>query len=261
MTEKLSAPQLYGNRLQQLLRVFWRLSLLLLHVLAGIWLSLNIKKIRLADGKTLPDPRPVSRWSARALKIMGIRIIDHGKPPSNPGLVVANHISWVDIPVINSLTGAAFLSKNSIRYWPVIGWFAAASGTIFIRRGKHEAQQVSNAIAERLLEKRNLAIFPEGTTSDGSKVRRFFPRLFAAAIKTGSPVIPIALRYTSEGKPDKHIPYIKGRSFLAILFGILARKESKVHVYFCDPILPSGQDRRSLANLSRSTLQAALSDD
>ena len=244
-----------------LLRTPWRLLLLLLHLLAGIWLSLNIKKTRLADGKILPAPDPVSRWSARTLKIMGIRIISHGKPPPSPGLIVANHISWVDIPVINSLTGAAFLSKNSIRYWPVIGWFATASGAVFIRRGKHEAQQVSSAIAERLLEERNLAIFPEGTTSDGSKVRHFFPRLFAAAIKTDSPVIPIALRYTSEGKPDKHIPYTKGRSFLAILFGILARREGKVHVYFCDPIPSSGQDRRSLANLSRSALQAALSDD
>ncbi len=243
------------------LRILWRFLLLLLHMLAGIWLSLNIKKTRLSDGKILPEPKPVARWSARLLEIMGIRIITHGNPPQDPGLIVANHISWVDIPTINSLTGAAFLSKDSIRYWPVIGWFATASGTVFIRRGKHEAQQVSSAIAERLLEERSLAIFPEGTTSDGSKVGHFFPRLFAAAIDTGNPVIPIALRYTSEGKPDKRIPYTKGRSFLAILFGILARRESKVHVYFCDPIPSSGQDRRSLADLSRSALQAALSDD
>ncbi len=244
-----------------LLRILWRFLLLLLHLLAGIWLSLNIKKTRLSDGKTRPEPKPVARWSARLLKIMGIRIVTHGNSPPDPGLIVANHISWVDIPTINALTGAAFLSKDSIRYWPVIGWFATASGTVFIRRGKHEAQQVSSAIAERLLEGRSLAIFPEGTTSDGSIVRHFFPRLFAAAIETGSPVIPIALRYTSEGKPDKHIPYTKGRSFFAILFGILARRESKVHVYFCDPIPSAGQDRRSLADLSRSALQAALSDD
>ncbi len=243
-----------------LLRIPWRLLLLLLHVLAGVWLSLNIKKTRLADGKILPESEPVSRWSERTLKIMGIRVISHGKPPPSPGLIVANHVSWVDILVINSLTGAAFLSKNSIRYWPIIGWFAVASGTVFIRRGKHEAQQVSGAIAQRLLEGRNLAIFPEGTTSDGSKLRRFFPRLFGAAIDTRSPVIPIALRYTYKGRPDTYIPYTKGHSFLAILFGILARRESEVHVYFCDPVPSSGQDRRSLADISHHAIQTALAD-
>ncbi|WP_456416892.1 lysophospholipid acyltransferase family protein [Thiolapillus sp.] len=243
-----------------LLRALGRLLLLLLHVLAGIWLSLNIKKTRLADGNILPDAEPVSRWSARSLEIMGIRVVTHGKPPQQSGLIVANHISWVDIPVINSLTGAAFLSKDSIRYWPIIGWFAIASGTVFIRRGKHETQQVSSAIAERLREGRNLAIFAEGTTSDGSMVRRFFPRLFGAAIEARSPVIPIALRYVHEGKPDKDIAYIKGHSFLVILLGILARRESEVHVYFCDPIPSSGQDRRGLAERARNAIQAALSE-
>ncbi|WP_456376885.1 lysophospholipid acyltransferase family protein [Thiolapillus sp.] len=241
-----------------LLRILWRFLLLLLHVLAGIWLSLNIKKTRLADGKILPEPEPVSRWSARTLQIMGIRVITHGNPPPSPGLIVANHISWVDIPVINSITGAAFLSKNSIRYWPIIGWFAVASGTVFIRRGNHEAQQASSAIAERLLEGRNLAIFPEGTTSDGSGIRRFFPRLFGAAIETRSQIIPVALHYTYKGKPDQRIAYIKGHSFLGILFSILARRESEVHVYFCDPIPSSGQDRRSLAEIAHNAIQSAL---
>ncbi len=240
--------------------ILWRLFLLLLHMLKGIWLSLNIHKTRLADGKILPDPEPVARWSGRLLRIMGIRVVTHGKPPEEPGLIVANHISWADIPTLNSLTGASFLSKDSIRYWPVIGWFAIASGTVFIRRGKHEAQRVSAAISERLLEGRNLAIFPEGTTSDGSEVRRFFPRLLGAAIDTHSPVIPIALRYLSEGERDTRIPYTKGRSFLLILLNILARRGSEVHVYFCDPIPSSGCDRRSLADTARKAIQAALSD-
>ncbi|HID45232.1 MAG TPA: 1-acyl-sn-glycerol-3-phosphate acyltransferase [Chromatiaceae bacterium] len=242
------------------IRVLWRFLVLLLHMLAGIWLSLSIHKTRLADGKTLPDPEPVARWSARLLHIMGIRVITHGRPPKEPGLIVANHISWADIPTLNALTGAAFLSKDSIRYWPVIGWFAIASGSVFIRRGKHEAQRVSAAIAERLLEKRNLAIFPEGTTSDGSEVRRFFPRLLGAAIDTHSPVIPVALRYINEGKLDARIPYTKGRSFLLILLSVLARRGSEVHVFFCDPIPSSECDRRSLADAARKAIQAALSD-
>ena len=241
-------------------RILWRLLLLILHMLGGIWLSLVIHKRRMADGNTLPDPEPVSRWSARALKIMGIKIITHGEAPSVNGLVVANHLSWVDIPTINAMTGAAFLSKHSIRYWPVIGWFAIASGTVFIRRGNHEAQQVASAIAQRLREGRKLAIFPEGRISDGKQVQRFFPRLFAAAIDTGSPVIPIGLRYLCDGERDERILYTKGRSFFSVLISILGRKGSEVHVHFCPPIDSRGCDRRGLAQAAHDAIQAALSD-
>jgi 1-acyl-sn-glycerol-3-phosphate acyltransferase len=239
-------------------RIIWRFLLLLLHMGAGIWLSLKVKTD--TRNRSLPDPAPIARWSARLLKIMGIELISHGNPPQTPGLIVANHISWLDIPAINALTGAAFLSKDSIRYWPVIGWFAIASGTVFIRRGKHEAQRVSAAIAERLQQNQVLAIFPEGTTSDGSEVKRFFPRLLGAAIDTQRPVIPVALRYIANGEPDRKVAYTKGRSFFLILFSILARKNSKVHVFFSAPISSSQCDRRSLADAARKAIQASVAD-
>ena len=239
-------------------RALWRFLLLLLHTLYGVWLSLTIHKRRAPDGVEFPDPRPVARWSARLLEILGVEVKIHGKIPEDTGLVVANHVSWLDIPVLNSLTGAAFLSKNSIRYWPVIGWFAVASGTLFIRRGNHEARRISDAIATRLREGRRMAIFPEGTTSDGREVRRFFPRLFGAAIDAGAPVIPVALCYVADGKRDSLVPYTRGRSFLRILFGILARKRSEVHVCFSG-VIPSGElDRRGLADASRQAIVDAL---
>ena len=241
-----------------IVRVFWRFLLLLLHTLYGIWLSLTIDKRRAPDGVSFPDPRPVARWSARLLEILGVETVVHGEIPEDSGLVVANHVSWLDIPVLNSLTGAAFLSKNSIRYWPIIGWFAVASGTLFIRRGNHEARRISDAIATRLREGRRMAIFPEGTTSDGSQVRRFFPRLFGAAIDAGAPVIPVALCYRVNGQPDTLVPYTKGRSFLRILFGILARRRSEVHVCFSGIIPSPGLDRRSLAEASREAIVSAL---
>ncbi|WP_456374754.1 lysophospholipid acyltransferase family protein [Thiolapillus sp.] len=243
-----------------LFRVIWRFILLLLHTLGGIWLSLRIHKRKAPDGVSYPDPQPVANWSARLLKILGVEVVVHGKIPGETGLVVANHVSWLDIPVINSLTGAAFLSKNSIRYWPVIGWFAIASGTLFIRRGNHEAKRISAAIATRLNEDRRMAIFPEGTTSDGRKVRRFFPRLFSAAIDTGKPVIPVALCYRVSGQPDTLVPYTPGRSFFYILVGILARRKSEVHVCFSSILTSTEYDRKGLAEASRNIIQAALED-
>jgi 1-acyl-sn-glycerol-3-phosphate acyltransferase len=243
-----------------LLRIILRFLLLLLHTLYGIWLSLSIPRRKAPDGVSFPDPQPVARWSARLLDILGVEVIVHGDIPGESGLLVANHVSWLDIPVINSLTGSAFLSKNSIRYWPVIGWFAIASGTLFIRRGKHEAKRISEAIATRLREGRRMAIFPEGTTSDGREVRRFFPRLFSAAIETGAPVIPVALCYRVNGQPDSLVPYTRGRSFFRILLGILARPGSQVHVCFSGVLAASDYDRKGLAEASRSLIQAALED-
>jgi len=239
-------------------RMLWRFLLLLLHTLYGIWLSLSLPRRKAPDGITYPDPRPVARWSARLLNILGVEVKLHGEIPQETGLVVANHVSWLDIPVINSLTGAAFLSKNSIRYWPIVGWFAVASGTLFIRRGNHEARRISDAIATRLREGRRMAIFPEGTTSDGSEVRRFFPRLFGAAIDARSTVIPMGLCYMADGQRDRLVPYTKGRSFLRILFGILLREKSEVHVCFSGTLAAADFDRRNLAETSRQIILQAL---
>ncbi|HIE56218.1 MAG TPA: 1-acyl-sn-glycerol-3-phosphate acyltransferase, partial [Chromatiaceae bacterium] len=136
--------------------------------------------------------------------------------------------------------------------------FANASGTVFIRRGKGEAQQVAQAIAHRLRGDRQLAIFPEGRISGNSKVERFFPRLFSAAIDTGTPVVPVALRYIADGKIDQAVAYTPDRHFLAILFLLLMRRRSEVHLIYGEPIPPAGKDRRTLAEEARDAIQAAL---
>jgi len=243
------------------LRFLWRFLLLLLHTLHGAWLSLTHVRHPHGNGETLPDPEPISAWSRRLLEILHVRLHCRGSPPHSAALIVANHLSWLDIPVISACTHAAFLSKEAIRYWPLIGWFARAAGTVFIRRGKGEASQVAEAIATRLQGDRQLAIFPEGRIGDGRQVQRFFPRLFAAAIETHTPVVPVALRYGTPEAPDKVVVYHKGRSFLGILFRILARRETRAEIIFCPPLSPEGKDRRTLAREAREAIQAALSAD
>ncbi len=233
-----------------LIRFIWRFSRLLAHTLRGGWISLSLGN--------RPDPQIISDWSRKLLEILGIQIHCHGEPPDGPVLIVANHLSWLDIPAISACSHAAFLSKQSIRYWPVVGWFAHASGTIFIRRGKGEASEVAAAIGQRLRENRQFAIFPEGRIGDGREVRRFFPRLFAAAIDTQTPVLPVALRYRRHGQPDDTVIYSLDRTFLGILFHLLARDGSEVELYFCDPIDPEGKDRRGLAREAREAILAAL---
>ena len=239
-------------------RLIWRFMQLLAHAITGGIRSFTAKQHPLSNGESLPDPEWISAWSRKLCRILHLNVTHSGKPPHERALLVANHISWLDIPVINSLTHASFLSKDSIRQWPLIGRMAVASGTVFIKRGKGEAQQVANAIATRLQGDRQLAIFPEGTTSDGTSLGKFFPRLFAAAIDTDTQVIPLALRYSRNGKTDTRLAFTDENSFFSVLFHLLARESSHVHVVFSQPIQPGLRDRRGLTQASHDAIANSL---
>lgn len=239
-------------------RIIWRFLQLLAHAVAGGFRCFTAKQHPISNGESLPDPEWISVWSRKLCRILHLTVTHSGKPPHESALLVSNHISWLDIPVINSLTHASFLSKDSIRQWPLIGHMAVASGTVFIKRGKGEAQQVANAIATRLQGDRQLAIFPEGTTSDGTSVAKFFPRLFAAAIDTNTQVIPVALRYSRNGEIDTQLAFTDEQSFFSVLFHLLARESSHVHVVFSKPILPALRDRRGLTQASHDAIASSL---
>ncbi len=237
-------------------RFVWRLLRLLFHVLGGIRISLRLLRARARGGA--PDPGPVMAWNRRLLEILHVRLRCHGDPPREPALVVANHVSWLDIPVLGACAPVVFLSKESIARWPLVGWLARAAGTLFIRRGGGEAAQVARAIARRLREGGAVALFPEGRIGDGREVQRFFPRLFGAALEADVPVVPAALRYRCCGRFDEAVVYRPGRTFLGILFRVLARRESEVELFFLPPLSVAGRDRRQLALEARAAVQSAL---
>lgn len=240
------------------LRIIWRFLQLLAHLVVGTYHSFTAKRYPTPNGECLADPEWISAWSRKLCRILHLTVSCTGTPPHESALLVANHISWLDIPVINSLSHAAFLSKDSVRRWPLIRHFAAAAGTVFIKRGKGEAQQVAEVIATRLQGDRQLAIFPEGTTSDGTSVGRFFPRLFAAAIDTNTQVIPVALRYSRNGNIDTQLAFTSEQSFFSVLLHLLKRESSHVHVVFAEPILPANKDRRTLTQASHDAIASNL---
>ena len=136
------------------------------------------------------------RWSRRTLELLSIRI---DAPPVDmpPGcLIVANHISWLDIFAINALRPAAFIAKSEVRRWPFIGWLSARNDTLFLHRGSRtHAREINREIAARLRHKADIAIFPEGTTSDGTLLHGFHAALLRPAIDAGRPLLPLALNY------------------------------------------------------------------
>jgi 1-acyl-sn-glycerol-3-phosphate acyltransferase len=174
-------------------------------------------------------------------------------------LLVANHISWIDIPAVGALTTTAFVSKAEVRRWPLIGWLAAMSGTVFIERGCQQYPEVSARITGCARQGRRVVLFPEGTTTEGRSVRPFHPRLLAPAIEEALPVQPVALRYSdARGAIDATVPFIGTESFLHHLWRVLRQRGVRVEVTFCPALVPPHAARRRLADAAREAINETL---
>lgn len=204
------------------------------------------------------------RWSAEVLQALGVVLDTRGERVAPGALVVANHVSWIDILVVNALSPAAFIAKTDVRAWPVIGWLAAKNETVFLRRGSRGHARIVNAeIAALLADGRNVAIFPEGTTTDGSQVLHFHGALLQPAIDAGHPVQPIAITYrTPDGAPCAAPAYYADISLGESLSACVAEPRIVASV----TVLPTqavGPDtnRRALADTLRTMIVAALGHD
>ncbi len=240
------------------LRLIWRVSLVLLHLAVGVGLTLLLGRRERSSGAYRHNPYVVSWWNERLLRILRVEVEVIGHRPTAPALLVSNHVSWLDVPVIAALVHTNFLSKDEVRAWPVVGWLAATTGTLFIQRGSGQAGAVTRAIADRLAADGLLTLFPEGTTTDGSDVRPFFSRLFGAAIDTGSRVVPVGLRYHIDGRLDPLAPFIGDQTLVHNLIGVLKRRRTQVRVTFGTPIDMTGIDRKSAAETARRAIRTAI---
>jgi 1-acyl-sn-glycerol-3-phosphate acyltransferase len=171
--------------------------------------------------------------------------------------LVANHISWLDIVALGAVVPANFVSKSDIRGWPVFGWMAAAGGTVFIPRGQNQARAVADQVATRLDSGCSVVVFAEGTTSNGRQVRRFYPRLFAAAIEAGAAVQPVAVRFPHAEGVHPAAPFVDDDPFSSSLKRILEAPQIEVELVFCSVVAAAGRDRRGLAVETREAIVRA----
>lgn len=202
-------------------------------------------------------------WFKQATSIFGIRLKIKGKEHPEAALWVANHISWLDIPVIGSAGNVGFLSKAEIRKWPIIGWLAEKSGTLFIERGAQKASQnASEKISSRIAEGYSVLIFPEATTTDGSDVKHFHPRLFAAAIDHELSVQPVSIRYLDEkGQRHPKVAFIDEEGFIPNLLKILGEPRITAEITLL-PIVETQHlaKRNQLAELARNQIREVIQD-
>ena len=198
------------------------------------------------------------RWCQRFLDILGAELTVTGSPHRGRVFLVSNHVSWLDIPVIASQRHLYFLSKAEVGDWPVIGQLARAVGTLFIKRGSGESGHKAKEIASRLKQGHAVLVFPEGTTTDGAHLRRFFPQLFDAPLLAGGRVQPLAIRYLdSMGAPDPAMAFVGDDEFHHHLWAMLLRREIRIRLHFCAVLEPNG-DRQKLCNTARKSIGEQL---
>ena len=202
----------------------------------------------------------VQRWANRLLALWGVSLQTTGTRSQGPVLLVANHISWLDIMVMHAAGYARFVSKADVKRWPVLGQLITAGGTLYIERSsRRDAMRVVHDMAEALQAGQVLAVFPEGTTSDGQVVLPFHPNLLQAALATGTPVQVVALRYvdTRTGQRSGAPAYVGDDSMLDSVWRTLRAGGSlQAQVHYGEPQTAGERDRREWArDLHREVVQ------
>ena len=199
----------------------------------------------------------IRRWSRMLIAACGVRAVelpaDGARPLAElrPGrLVIANHVSWIDIFVIHSQSPCGFVAKAEIRGWPLIGTLVARTGTLFIERGKrHAVHRMIEHIGRRLEAGGRVAVFPEGTTSDGSRLLPFHANLIEGAVRAAAPIVPVGLRYREAGDAAaSSIEYVGETTFVESLWRIIGARSLSCEVRTLAEIVPGeGLSRHEIA--------------
>lgn len=238
-------------------RACWRLARVVAHGLHGLAL------VTLRGTRWTPAERHarVRWWSFGLLRVMGIACEVRGVFRPGAKLIVANHVSWLDIMAIHSACPEArFVSKADVQGWPLIGRLVAAGGTLYIQREKRrDALRVAHQMAEALQGGDTVAVFPEGTTGDGRELLPFHANLLQAAIATAMPVQPVALRYADRQHPISPAAEFVGETTLVqSLWRLVCADGLRVTVDVLPAQGTAHADRRALAAHLRETVGAAL---
>ncbi|HWZ47622.1 MAG TPA: lysophospholipid acyltransferase family protein [Herbaspirillum sp.] len=217
----------------------------------------------------------IRRWSAKLVHICGLKIVMRdvdgnvasltsvSASAAQSALMVANHISWLDIFVINTLAPCRFVAKSDIRNWPLVGWLCAKSGTIFIARGRpRDVRAIYQGLVASIKAGDRIAFFPEGTTAEQGSLLPFHPNLFEAAIDAAVPVQPYALRYL-DAAGDLHpaADFIGDTTIVESILAILKARVSRpitAELTVLAPITSAGAHRRELSLATREAINQAL---
>jgi len=240
------------------LLTFIRIVRVLLHVLKGMlicavvfpWLGHEARNAH------------IRRWSTHLLGLFNVTVRQSAgsAPVLDTAMVVANHISWLDIFVIHSLHPSHFVAKAEIRSWPLAGWLAQKAGTVFISRGsRRDLRHIFKGLVHSLQSGERVAFFPEGTTAAQGTLLPFHANLFEAAIDAHVPVQPFALSYQgSDGGHHPSVDFIGEMTFAESIVLILNGPPVVATLDILAPLSSEGAHRRELAQAAEQAVAVAL---
>lgn len=236
----------------------FRATRLIIHIISGLVQSAFYPRLSQPVQK-----RMAQKWSVSLLNILSIRLRFSGAIPvtnAQPVMLVANHVSWLDVYSLITVCPSRFVAKSEIRTWPLFGWLSSNVGTLFIERTKRrDTARINQDISNALTIGDWVAVFPEGTTGDGTVLQHFHASLLQSAVAVEAPLYPVAIRYyDASGEISKAAVYV-GVSLLGSLRQILQQPWIDVELIFSDPVSSSGKNRRELARSTEKAIANALS--
>ena len=235
--------------------VLWKLSRAMLHAGQGYWTIKTVfPKLEQHDRHAR-----VNVWAGQMLQIVGIELLVNGTPPAQgPVLLVANHISWLDILVMHASRHCRFVSKSDIKKWPFVATLADGGGTMYLEReSRRDAHRVVTQMAERLRAGDILAVFPEGTTGDGITLKPFHANLIQAAIEAQVPAQPVALKFIDavSGELSFAPSYVDEETLAGSIWRTLTAPPLVAVVTFGSAHSHVGQTRRVWAQALREDIE------
>lgn len=224
-----------------------KLARALAHIATGLWtIHTRFPKLPQAEKEVL-----VTAWSRTMLDKIGIELRVLGQPaPSGPMLLVANHISWLDITSMHAARYCHFVSKASIKQWPIIGTLSDATGTLYVEReNRRDALRVVQRMADALRDAQVVAVFPEGTTSNGERLLPFHPNVLQAAIAADAPLQTVALSYLdrASGQRTQAASFIGDQTLVGSIWRVFTAPPLTVVLDYGLPQHANGRDRRAWA--------------
>lgn len=227
------------------MRASWRVLRLVAHVIQG----LVVVAVRFPRLSADQQQARVQAWALGLLACAGVHLEVRGTPPrQGPTLLVSNHLSWLDIPVLHAARYCRFVSKSDVRDWPLVGTLATAAGTLYIERSnRRDALRMVGNMREALQRGEVLAVFPEGTTGDGRTLLPFHANLLQAALSADAPVQPMGLRFVDRASgATTHAPsFIGDETLVGSIWRTLTAPPITAVVHFGAPEHAQGRDRHT----------------
>jgi 1-acyl-sn-glycerol-3-phosphate acyltransferase len=242
--------------------VRWRMLRMTLHLVQGLATCAFVFPLV----SSVRRDRHIKSWSRKLLTLCRVRlqcrtgndIPDHA--PDGNAILICNHVSWLDVFVINAIQPTRFVAKSEIRHWPFIGWLCQQTGTIFIDRTKpRDVLRILNGLDAEMARGEHIGFFPEGRTAPLGQLLPFYSNLFEAAANSGAPLQPYVVRYMDiDGRPNEAAEFIGDMTFVESLGRIMRGQPLVVELSSLPRISSQGKDRRELAKVARQRMAVAL---